>query len=377
MGDKSVVSHSPQPLAAADGPFVDAHLMRSPECRRDIEATQWEKDWLPSNTGRSKYNPHMGSMQSTMRCCHASCKGKALKKCCLRYVRNQKAGSNFMVTTLQYLFPQLHCVNSSKAAYSHLPFSSDSRDPSPKKNGDFIFTVVREPIACAVDGFAEVDRRHRNHPRYHDINCETCPNCRYRAFLEGIAEHEALGTEFFHAYPQTIKVGTALGPFDAVVRLERFNEGLEAIAARMNTTFKALPASERKNVRPEIACWKRINFESDPDLLRTVCSLYSSDFTCFGYERPPLCASVQPAQQLLCQSGIRSGNYCCAKACGRCGGQGCGSRFRDSSNQCCFGAIGKSGRICRAQNDTGCVITVPAGAPSDTSRVIGAGSDSV
>ena len=130
VGDKSVVSHRPQPLAAADGPFVDAHLMRSPECRRDIEATQWEKDWLPSNTGRSNNNPHMRNETRTIRCCHASCKGKALKKCCLRYVRNQKAGSTFMVKTLQDLFPQLHCVNSSKAAYSHLPFSSDSRDPS-------------------------------------------------------------------------------------------------------------------------------------------------------------------------------------------------------------------------------------------------------
>jgi hypothetical protein len=65
----------------------------------------------------------------------------------------------------------------------------------------------------------------------------------------------------------------------------------------------------------------------------------------------------------LCQNGILHQNrHCCAKACGRCGGAGCGS-LPGGAAQCCYGGIESSGRICHA--------------PSDTSCVIGAGSYSV
>lgn len=46
-----------------------------------------------------------------------------------------------------------------------------------------------------------------------------------------------------------------------------------------------------------------------------------------------------------CETGIRSGNTCCAASCGSCGGSGCGSRPGGASS-CCTSDVRETGRSC-------------------------------
>ena len=161
-----------------------------------------------------------------------------------------------------------------------------------KLTDDLVFTVVRDPVRTAISAFAEIDllAGEKSKATYKHINCTACPNCRYRAFLRSLLNHEKLGNELFHAFPQTIKTGTVF-PVDAVVHIERLNAGLKAIAAKLHTMFvpQKVTAGEKHSHALD-RCWANIKVEDEPDLLREVCRLYSSDFTCFGYERPETCA---------------------------------------------------------------------------------------
>lgn len=163
------------------------------------------------------------------------------------------------------------------------------------KSDDLLWTVIRDPLRMAVDAFGEVDlygSTHKHHKAtYQHVDCAACPNCRYKSFLEGIIKHEKLGSQFFHAYPQTIKTLTELGPVDAALPLEDLEGGMRLLAARVGTRFAPQErATALSHSHANHSCWGSIDLATEPDLLRMACKLYSSDFTCFGFERPPGCA---------------------------------------------------------------------------------------
>ena len=54
-------------------------------------------------------------------------------------------------------------------------------------------------------------------------------------------------------------------------------------------------------------------------------------------------------------NGIQSGDICCKKNCGQCGGSGCASA-PGGALKCCSGKIRKSGKICVDIYDTTCII---------------------
>jgi len=56
-----------------------------------------------------------------------------------------------------------------------------------------------------------------------------------------------------------------------------------------------------------------------------------------------------------CSAGIRSGQHCCLKSCGICGGHKCGQR-KGGRKGCCHGAIQESKQICRNSNSVACMI---------------------
>jgi len=56
-----------------------------------------------------------------------------------------------------------------------------------------------------------------------------------------------------------------------------------------------------------------------------------------------------------CSAGIRSGQHCCLKSCGSCGGQGCGKR-NGGGKGCCHGVIQESKQICRNSKSVACMI---------------------
>ena len=59
-----------------------------------------------------------------------------------------------------------------------------------------------------------------------------------------------------------------------------------------------------------------------------------------------------------CDTGIRSGDICCASSCGSCGGSGCGG-LPGGGDNCCKGGISSSGRSC-LDHPPPCVVTEPA-----------------
>eukprot|EP00928_Gymnodinium_smaydae_P029885 TRINITY_DN22381_c0_g2_i2.p1 TRINITY_DN22381_c0_g2~~TRINITY_DN22381_c0_g2_i2.p1 ORF type:complete len:1830 (-),score=209.12 TRINITY_DN22381_c0_g2_i2:43-5193(-) len=73
-------------------------------------------------------------------------------------------------------------------------------------------------------------------------------------------------------------------------------------------------------------------------------------------------------QELFCASGLRAGEACCPKGCGKCGGQGCGG-FPGGASKCCSSTIVKSGPRCANPEDTACAIPTPAEASEEHTTV--------
>lgn len=60
----------------------------------------------------------------------------------------------------------------------------------------------------------------------------------------------------------------------------------------------------------------------------------------------------------LCQTGLKSGRFCCGGECGRCGGRGCQNR-PGGGNACCTTQISSSGRRCSGRNMQNCMLPRP------------------
>jgi len=60
-------------------------------------------------------------------------------------------------------------------------------------------------------------------------------------------------------------------------------------------------------------------------------------------------------QSDLCNTGLKSGRFCCGSACGTCGGRGCQNR-PGGGNSCCTNQITRSGRRCSGRNMQNCLL---------------------
>ena len=227
-------------------------------------------------------------------------------------MRNQKAGSEFLVHGLQQYFPDLSCRPNGVAPYleSDDPKLASFKQLNLINASDLIFTVVRDPVATALAAFCEIDlrgpsyrsRMYRNRmqyqARYEAVSCERCPTCRYQAFLDGIQQKEPLSHEFFHAYPQSVKTHV-VDAFDAIVKLEALEAGLAAIAGRVGTPFRPGVAPTKQQSHSHVvkatSCCSRVESGvrgSKPILLR-LCQMYWADFACFGYDIPAACKNLR------------------------------------------------------------------------------------
>ena len=123
------------------------------------------------------------------------------------------------------------------------------------------------------------------------------PNEKMHAWLDEIEASNPLGGEFFHAYPQALKLNVIRPSsdtgvrFDALVRLEKFTEGMHEISRRANVTMRLRPGKKKEvHTTSGDACGD-LDL-SDPRLLRRLCALYQADFVCFNYERPEACRQL-------------------------------------------------------------------------------------
>tara|TARA_B110001452_G_scaffold215241_1_gene186393 strand:- start:167 stop:676 length:510 start_codon:yes stop_codon:yes gene_type:complete len=133
-------------------------LNETATCAAAVLATEWRTRWLPSNVPPHRFAKE--DHQTVNRCCPGSC---STAECsCVVYVHNQKAGSMFLAGNgtngaLPRYFAGLTCTSHS------LPYAEASAAAGTHHlhthSADFVFTVVRDPIATAVSAFCEVDRR--------------------------------------------------------------------------------------------------------------------------------------------------------------------------------------------------------------------------
>jgi len=133
-------------------------------------------------------------------------------------------------------------------------------------------------------------------PRFYGMPCRTKAEAtaRYKQFLTSARLGEALGQEFFHAYPQALKIDV-LWPY----RSQTLNSiaKLENLETELRTIFDSLPHLEGVGL-PAPTAGERHSHQEDPcaavdledaDLLRQLCDYYRSDFECFDYTMPAAC----------------------------------------------------------------------------------------
>lgn len=65
--------------------------------------------------------------------------------------------------------------------------------------------------------------------------------------------------------------------------------------------------------------------------------------------------SKTQASSDLCKNGILNGKACCAKSCGRCGGEGC-SNLPGGKEKCCSQAIKEQNELCDDEYAVACLV---------------------
>jgi hypothetical protein len=270
---------------------------------------------------------------------------------CVHYVHNPKAGSTFLAShegLPRWLSADpgynRTCWSCSKVANLASSRPNHTVDWPPRR--DLAFTVVRDPIDTAVAAYIEVQRRPLLSPgmprwdgfdtammphwppRYLRMPCadRTQRTARFEAYIDTLLRGEPIGREAHHVWPQALKVNyvTRRGQprYDAILRIEELYQGVRELSAlfeisipdavlqgpssekahstRAGSVASHLgPLAERRHVRNST---HQFLWESDPDfkdcsdidlnstrLLRKMCRLYASDYTCFGFALPELC----------------------------------------------------------------------------------------
>jgi hypothetical protein len=223
------------------------------------------------------------------------------------YVRNAKAASTFLYDELAKgnLLPDLGRFSDHGRADWR---TSGETDRSPNEAGNFIWTVVRDPIDTALDAFEEVYRREveplgKENPSLNNMDHSlpwftytgSNPLARLKLFLGALEARQNLGVQGHHAYPQVLKVGGKAAPFNAIVRLEdgldSRSAGLPAIGSAAGVAFHVeKPSSEESHSNEhESFTVTRSMALQDPEIARQLCRIYMADYTCFGYELPAIC----------------------------------------------------------------------------------------
>ena len=107
-----------------------------------------------------------------------------------------------------------------------------------------VFTFVRDPMATVVSAYLEIrDRTPLNisAARFGARRCTDVADAdvQFRRFLSAIAAGSGrYGAEFFHAFPQVLKINHVRHNedrprrFDAIGRLESFSDGLAILRTR-------------------------------------------------------------------------------------------------------------------------------------------------
>jgi len=247
--------------------------------RSDLCALEMQK-WLTSNAATSASN---GTRH-------------------LLYVRNQKAASQLWVNSLDLLVgaPDVGADASRLQTTRVVDQSVAERS--------FIFTMVREPLDTALDGYLEV----RNKAMYKEEeqqfvtrlfnNTAGADSCgsqeiateHFYRFLKALQAREPFGDEIWHVFPQAVKIDHVEASedgqrYDAIGKVETFLADLNALravsgvppmsAADLDTASEPFRHSHATQSCASVD-W------SDERLRRVATELYAVDYLCFNYSWP-------------------------------------------------------------------------------------------
>lgn len=169
----------------------------------------------------------------------------------------------------------------------------------------FVFTFVREPLACAWAAYKEVSHRQgfiKKSGRSADV-LRKLPcgqgDARYSAYLLALASGKPVSKQAYHAWPQVTKTGVHKTQFDFIGRIENEDDFQRLadhpkIGMLPNDKLKFLRALQtgrhmhRSQHSRSLPCDVAIAKSSSPmglsNLTRSLaCELYQSDYVCFGY----------------------------------------------------------------------------------------------
>ena len=230
----------------------------------------------------------------------------------LAYFKTAKAGSvsfqNFMVQH----FDDSHCTVTKHCSGTSLP--AGDLPPSSKVFG---FTFVRDPLARAIAGYAEVDAVHGRFKWTHEGKKQmkaagtTYVNIphkhgakRFMAYLDDMA-HGRLPQAWkpSHSCPQAdpLESDEYAVRYGFIGRLETLSEDwnlmqqLAGVPLEQRTTAAEAVPKDHQGNNQEYLEDERIT--RTDELVRKVCELYAADYACFGYQLPEPCRQEQEEQE--------------------------------------------------------------------------------
>ena len=170
-----------------------------------------------------------------------------------------------------------------------------------RQRGDFVFTVVRDPMSAARAAYLEVSRRSPparpgDAATFRALSCsdERSAQQRYLAFLSDVEASRDLGTETFHANPQALKLSVA-SYIDAFVLVERLaSDGPHSgqlLARRSGVSLASMGAAPPRHVTASTAR-SPCSFNTTQEIERRICELYRADYACLPFEMPAVCLSA-------------------------------------------------------------------------------------
>lgn len=266
----------PDDFTAAE---VASQRFASAPCRRAIAAAA--KLWQGATTRRARLH----SAQEVWR---VNISGRLVW-----YIRNQKVASQAVISHMR------HAYRSQRLESFILPYNL--RGFPNRNRGDFVFTVVRDPISAARSAYLEVSRRWPPRRLEADASFRSFPctdarsaEKRYLAFLSEVKRGGDLGSETFHANPQALKLSVT-GWIDAFVQVERLatvgTHSGQMLLRRSGLSLVSMltaPPAHATATTAQSAC----SFNLTQTLEREICKFYAADYACLPYEPPLSCRGL-------------------------------------------------------------------------------------
>jgi hypothetical protein len=232
------------------------------------------------------------------------------------YIPNQKVASQSFRTAFDDLANYDQWLEHLTIPYSA---STEHDDISKDLDGMILFTFVRAPLDVAYSAYREVSHRASAYKGLQrtlvNVSCDE-GDARFYTFLKALSDASLDYHEVYHSWPQVVKTDilSNLGrtTFDFIGRIENVDQDLKKLFQKVRDNLQVVPddfdemvvsfkeafiSTDGDHMRGT-QCDDQIdesgseNGLADPRVCPLACEIYSSDFDCFGYERPACCQII-------------------------------------------------------------------------------------